>query len=466
LFASNEKHTHGTHGRFKHCVPFGHPDFAKLFRCGCTLAEREQRRREELTQLSNLGSFADKTFATFDHLVPGIQAAYLRALVFARRPAGWLTLLGPYGCGKTHLAAAIAHEVLAHDVPVLFVVVPDLLDHLRATFRPDSQVSYDERFELVRTVALLVLDDLGTESGTATELPPVVFPAMIGRASRSVVGAIKRVESIDHAGSQWWTGEDALLAPSPITFLAQERLHDPVFITALVRGALQHFGQQNGAMHGYCVTGLPATWASDADKAKLLGEHLRAAHASYSGIRVIPEPLGLVYAVALDNHGQVVGDSALLNGTVGVVDVGHDTVDIAVLRKLVPVPTSLDTYARPLQQIKSQLSAAFERELTLFESDLAVRHGEIVNAGRAQVLPSGWDRPLVANGEAIAARLVEAWGSGAQLDVVLVGGGGAELPQLTAALQARFPHTQIVAQPQTAVARGYARLARRLGQAK
>jgi DNA replication protein DnaC len=154
-------------GWFKHCVPFGHPDFAKLFPCSCTLAEREQRRRGELTRLSNLNSFTDKTFATFDHLVPGVQTAYLRAFAFACRPAGWLTLLGPYGCGKTHLAAAVAHEVLAHGVPVLFVVVPDLLDHLRATFRPDTEVSYDERFELVRTVALLVLDDLGTESGTA-----------------------------------------------------------------------------------------------------------------------------------------------------------------------------------------------------------------------------------------------------------------------------------------------------------
>ena len=49
---------------------------------------------------------------------------------------------------------------------VLFAVVPDLLDHLRATFGPQSTVSYDERFELVRSVPLLILDDLGTESAT------------------------------------------------------------------------------------------------------------------------------------------------------------------------------------------------------------------------------------------------------------------------------------------------------------
>jgi DNA replication protein DnaC len=48
----------------------------------------------------------------------------------------------------------------------MFVVVPDLLDHLRATFNPSSTVPYDRRFEEVRSAALLVLDDLGTQATT------------------------------------------------------------------------------------------------------------------------------------------------------------------------------------------------------------------------------------------------------------------------------------------------------------
>lgn len=147
-------------------VPYGHPDFAKLFPCRCKQAEIKHKRVADLERLSNLAAFWDKTFASFDQLVPGIKVAYQRAEAFAHRPQGWLTLLGPYGCGKTHLAAAVAQAVLTHGVPVLFVVVPDLLDHLRATFSPESTVSYDERFDLVRNVGLLVLDDLGTESAT------------------------------------------------------------------------------------------------------------------------------------------------------------------------------------------------------------------------------------------------------------------------------------------------------------
>jgi DNA replication protein DnaC len=48
----------------------------------------------------------------------------------------------------------------------VFVVVPDLLDHLRSTFGPNSNVTYDELFEEVRSADMLVLDDLGTQSAT------------------------------------------------------------------------------------------------------------------------------------------------------------------------------------------------------------------------------------------------------------------------------------------------------------
>jgi len=46
------------------------------------------------------------------------------------------------------------------------VVVPDLLDHLRAAFSPNSAQSYDRLFEEVRNAPLLILDDLSTQSAT------------------------------------------------------------------------------------------------------------------------------------------------------------------------------------------------------------------------------------------------------------------------------------------------------------
>ena len=74
--------------------------------------------------------------------------------------------MGGYGSGKTHLAAAIANYRAGLGDPPLFIMVPDLLDHLRATFSPNSNVAFDRRFDEIRTAPLLVLDDLGTQSMT------------------------------------------------------------------------------------------------------------------------------------------------------------------------------------------------------------------------------------------------------------------------------------------------------------
>ena len=96
-----------------------------------------------------------------------IQAAQAVAKAFALDPDGWLVLLGESGRGKTHLAVAVANERLQRSEPVFFAFVPDLLDHLRYTFNPDSRVTYDELFEMVKGTPFLILDDLGSESSTA-----------------------------------------------------------------------------------------------------------------------------------------------------------------------------------------------------------------------------------------------------------------------------------------------------------
>jgi len=133
-----------------------------------------EKRLRDLRRAGNLGLLSRMTFESFEPQGYGLpprqrenlKRAYELAQEFAQDPQGWLIFSGGYGCGKTHLAAAIANYRLERGEPVLFVVVPDLLDHLRATFSPDSTVAYDERFETVRTAPLLILDDLGTQSST------------------------------------------------------------------------------------------------------------------------------------------------------------------------------------------------------------------------------------------------------------------------------------------------------------
>lgn len=150
------------------------PGFGRAVVCVCRAADQEKARLDSLMKVSQIGALADCTFETFLPEGHGLtqarqrnlRQAYERALDYARAPQGWLILKGGYGCGKTHLAAAIANSRLAAGRPVLFVNTPDLLDHLRATFNPESTVSYDERFDQVRNSPLLILDDLGTQSNS------------------------------------------------------------------------------------------------------------------------------------------------------------------------------------------------------------------------------------------------------------------------------------------------------------
>lgn len=164
-------------GYLRYDVSVDDPRFGELVPCVCTRRELEQRRHVVLLEKSNLTT-PELRGMTFDRFTvkirsgdpPGASpdAAVRAARNFAEGKSAqpWLVLLGPTGTGKTHLAAAIANFRIASGQPAIFVVVPDLLDHLRSTYSPRSDVTYDDFFEQIRNTPLLILDDLGTQTAT------------------------------------------------------------------------------------------------------------------------------------------------------------------------------------------------------------------------------------------------------------------------------------------------------------
>lgn len=157
-------------GYLRSNVPFGHPNFGKPMACECKEAEKKEKRRQQLLELSDLGAYRAKSLTNFSTHFPGVhpatQEAFEVAQDYAQDPYGWLLLVGPNGCGKTHLAAAIANKCLDSGSVVLFAVVPDLLAHLRSTFAPTAPEGYDKLFAKMREAELLVLDDLGSHQSS------------------------------------------------------------------------------------------------------------------------------------------------------------------------------------------------------------------------------------------------------------------------------------------------------------
>jgi DNA replication protein DnaC len=152
----------------------GQVDFSRVVPCRCSKGELRKQKTEYLEKYSNLGSLSQLTFG---NLSPKGRAAnaiaqehfaqiYQAAKIFADNPHGWLVFLGSSGSGKTHLACAIANHRLSLGEPVFYIGTADLLDHLRSAFSPTSDTTYDELFEQVKNVPLLVLDDLTPGSAT------------------------------------------------------------------------------------------------------------------------------------------------------------------------------------------------------------------------------------------------------------------------------------------------------------
>lgn len=155
-------------------VPLDDPRFGRFQRCPNYPVKHDKDMHRRLRRYGNLQAYHGKTFDAFK--IPSLGGSYTRnvmvslqeakaaGLAFSEDPTGFLVYEGEFGCGKTHLASAIAnHRLETYGEQVIFITVPDLLDLLRTTFDSSVDASFDDYFDRIRKTALLVLDDLGVE---------------------------------------------------------------------------------------------------------------------------------------------------------------------------------------------------------------------------------------------------------------------------------------------------------------
>ncbi len=151
-------------GWYKPDLPRDDPRAGQLAPCVCILRAEARAIRAALPP-----EIRRMTFETF-RVSDTDRGAVELVRSFATDPWGqcfddgrewwFLTLLGAYQVGKTHLAAAIDNALLERGEPARFESIPDLLDELRGGF---GNGQYEARLDTALNAQVLVLDDLGAE---------------------------------------------------------------------------------------------------------------------------------------------------------------------------------------------------------------------------------------------------------------------------------------------------------------
>jgi DNA replication protein DnaC len=147
--------------------------------CDCGMEERATRvmerarvpkRYEHCDFQSYVTDLVDGKIWTTQHS-HSLKNANLLTQAFVRDYPGsaekGLLLMGPSGVGKTHLAVAALKELIQRGHAGLFCDYRELLKEIQASYNPASESTEMRILEPIRTVEVLVLDDLGASKPSA-----------------------------------------------------------------------------------------------------------------------------------------------------------------------------------------------------------------------------------------------------------------------------------------------------------
>src|SRR5262252_1095115 len=146
--------------------------------CDCGLEERAEvamgraripRRYEHCDFESYATDLSDGKTCTAQHEQALKRAKLLTQGLVRDYPATekGLLLMGPSGVGKTHLAVATLKELIKRGHTGLFCDYRELLKEIQASYNPASESTEMAILEPIRTVEILVLDDLGASKPSA-----------------------------------------------------------------------------------------------------------------------------------------------------------------------------------------------------------------------------------------------------------------------------------------------------------
>lgn len=173
-------------------------------------AEDKQRRIE--TRLNKAGiplRFRSKDFSSFVVDTDGKEKARAVAMEFAANfrkhlaSGTFLVFSGKPGTGKSHLAIAIAQEVMQGG-SAIYTSAIDAVRLVRDTWRRDSEKTEIQVLDMLASIDLLILDEIGVQYGTEAE--QVTLFDIIDKRYRDMMPTIL-LTNLNAAGMKQFLGD-------------------------------------------------------------------------------------------------------------------------------------------------------------------------------------------------------------------------------------------------------------------
>jgi DNA replication protein DnaC len=187
-------------GWYKKDVPFGHPDWGKLFRCECGRSGDPEARMHALHDA--LRAYGECRFdnwlesravepttwggVTYDAnaQLKALRIATKRAKTYADDPEGMLFIFGSFGAGKTHLAASIGFACAQRNLRVQYYNITKLVSTLR---QAAGDFDVEAMMRPLLAADVLILDDIGAEEGMSPFIQSQIYRLIDERLDQATV---------------------------------------------------------------------------------------------------------------------------------------------------------------------------------------------------------------------------------------------------------------------------------------
>ena len=338
---------------------------------------------------------------------------------------------------------------------------------------PSRRTSATSRRKRAPTMIISVDIGYGYTKGIGPDGLRFSFPSVVGTAEdiRFATDLIRGGEEtpITYGDQSFFYGEQALLQSRiQSAIFDRSRVHDHTYQMLFVAALVEMAKREPDSTRVKVVTGLPVGFFGDRAEVIKSFEGLyrvttdHAIKFTVESVFVVPQPFGSLFRELLNEQGKIVqGD--IERGRLGIIDVGTYTTDFVVsdeLRYVQRLSGSIPIgWSEVTNQVQQALGDLYMLELMPHEVDRAVQSGEVRVRGEPVLLEPLIEPAMADIQTAIIARARDLWGEGAQLDMILVSGGGG--PYLYDAIEDVYPHARLLDNAFWANAEGFYRFGQR-----